>query len=447
MRALHTSDWHLGQSFFGESRLAEHRAFLDFLLSRCVDDKVDVLLVSGDVFDTLNPPAEAEEAWYSFLARLSRVSPTTHVHVIAGNHDSPARLGAPRAVLRSLAVEVHERLHFLSDADAADTRGENRWRLDPKKHLVRCEDTKGGVCIFGFVPFVRPAEVPGEFGPEGTRPLHDFLTLLFSGLRADSAKLFPREPLILAGHLFAAGGEVSAHSERRIQRGNLDALPLDAFRAGDDACRYVALGHLHRAQCLQKGDARTPHVRYSGSPLPLSFTEIDYPHQVVLVDVEPGDSPAVVREIRVPRPRRLLRLPTEHGPAANFFSALRDAQSAMENEIPPLVEARILVRGPTGASLRPEIEKALREKGMRLLQISLQRESIEPDVANASQDSRVAKRELQDFSALEIFERCHVTEYGTPATDDLRELFLECVEAAQAEEGGAVADAKAQVSP
>src|SRR6187455_1196021 len=107
MRLLHTSDWHLGHTLRGEvARELEHQAFLTWLLERCVDERADALVITGDVFESATPPASAERMWFEFLAAARRACPAMDIIAIAGNHDSPARLGAASSVLRELGVHV-----------------------------------------------------------------------------------------------------------------------------------------------------------------------------------------------------------------------------------------------------------------------------------------------------------------------------------------------------
>jgi exonuclease SbcD len=486
MRLLHTSDWHLGQTFFGHSRTLEHRAFLEALVRFCVSESPDVLLVCGDIFDTINPPAEAEETWYAFLARLAREAPHVRVNVIAGNHDSAARLGAPRGLMAHVGVEVHERATFVAHMPAergADNEGgkdlgvsrindalTHPGSLEPLEPLVSatspmcripkvlCPEThlrlvKGAsgveVCL-GLVPFLRPSDAPGEYGVDGTRPLQEWIAFLYERLSVAARARHPHAPLVLTGHLYAEGGLLSELSERKIQRGNLEALPIEAIAAG---CCYFALGHLHRAQGLSGG-----RVRYCGSPLPLSFTEAHYPHQVVRVDVSANGATSVV-PLRLPRARRLLRIPEVPATPEETLAAC-DALIVEPGELPPFVEVRVALAGPR-PGLRADLEARLSQRGALLVQYVTTRANTETAsggtaAAKAENDTEAlteaqtealteagaqaklpahappAKTSLHDFSALEIFERCYVAEFGAVPDDEIRRSFLECVELAQA---------------
>lgn len=454
MRLLHTSDWHLGQTFFGESRAAEHAVFLRTLVSLCEHERPDVLLLCGDVFDTINPNAEAEEQWYGFLADLSERAPQVRLQVIAGNHDSPARLCAPSALVSRMSkdnMEIHARAAFVSDVGNTATTGsmghsgdlnsqphgtnsvQAHKRLDPHVHLRRVRGASGVEACLALVPFLRPSDIPAAYGVEGTKPLHDFLTSVYLQLANDAKALFPGLPLIFTGHLFAAGGLASEHSERKIQRGNLEALPVETLEAH---CSYFALGHLHRAQAL--GAAK--RVRYSGSPLPLSFTETDYEHQVLCVDVA-ADGSTVVTPRLLPRARRFVRLPRQHAPPREVLAAC-DTLDVAQGELAPFVEVRVALDAPQ-PGLRREVEQRLAARGARLIQYSVLRaaqntlEGQNNATHNGEREPRDRPTSLSDFSALDIFERCYMADFGTAPSEALRATFLECVEAASASETNA----------
>ena len=263
MRILHTADWHIGQTLSGFSREAEHRAFLDHLGTLLLAHDVDALLVAGDVFDGINPSGEAQRMLYTALASYLRLRPGLTIVMIAGNHDPAARLEAPEAVLRALGVHV---VGTMSS--------------DLSRHLIPLSDATGIKAHVLAIPFLRAADLPGltleaTQGPEGAvvtavRALHASLT---EAAIAAAKGL----PLLAMGHLTCLGAEESQGAERPIRIGGEDAVPPSIYPA---ALCYVALGHLHKPQSLDGG-----RVRYSGSPFPLSASEIPYDHGVTLIDL------------------------------------------------------------------------------------------------------------------------------------------------------------------
>ncbi|MCC2548075.1 exonuclease SbcCD subunit D C-terminal domain-containing protein [Hymenobacter sp. BT175] len=290
MRVLHTADWHLGQRFqHGYDRLDEHRCFLDWLLETIEAEFVDVLVVAGDVFDTGNPPAAARKLYYQFLARL-RASATCHdVVIVGGNHDSADTLNASATLLRELRVHV---------VGGVPGRFEDQCLTLPS-------DAAEPRLVVAAVPFLRDADVRHLISGESTEERE---ARLRNGIAAHYQRLADllghyREvgvPVLATGHLFAAGcGDNDASTERPLSIGALGQITADAFPACFD---YVALGHLHRPQVV----GQRPHIRYSGSPIPLSFSETDHPQQVMLLTFDGPGCPEV-QALTVPCERRLVR--------------------------------------------------------------------------------------------------------------------------------------------
>ena len=295
MRILHTADWHIGQTLNGFGREAEHRAFLDDLGQIIEDQQVDALLVAGDVFDGQNPSGEAQRLLYSALAQFLRRRPGLIVVMIAGNHDPAQRLEAPEAVLRGLGVHVIGTLHRRLDGGLDG--------VDMDRHLIPLTNAGGVLRAHVLaVPYLRISDLPGlnlatEAGADtgietASRRLHGEMTE--AALRRAGGL-----PLIAMGHLTCAGGLESAGAERRILIGGDHAVPPDIFPA---ALSYVALGHLHRPQNLDGG-----RLRYAGSPLPLSKTELAYDHGVTLIEL--GPQGLSHRHLPLPRRVQMLQLP------------------------------------------------------------------------------------------------------------------------------------------
>lgn len=287
MRVLHTADWHLGQRFNGYDRHDEHQCFLDWLLQVLEEEQVEVLIVAGDIFDTANPSASAQEQYYNFLARLSK-SYCKDVVVVAGNHDNPHLLNAPRAILKTLNIHVIGSV--TEDAN------------DQCIHLPSASTTR---LVVAAVPYLRDTDIRrsalGESGAEQEHRVRQGIAEHYSRLAASIRHhRAANVPVLATGHLFAQGCTASEGSERMIHVGTLGQVAADAFT---DAFDYVALGHLHRHQIVGEQE----HIRYSGSPIPLSFSEVEYSHRVLLLDFEGAQKPQVTA-LPVPCTRRLLRV-------------------------------------------------------------------------------------------------------------------------------------------
>lgn len=265
MRVLHTADWHLGKRLENEDRTEEYQFFLDNLLQIIDNERIDILLISGDIFDSGAPSNTALELYYDFLAKL-RSSSCYAVVVTGGNHDSVSTLNAPKAILHALNVTV---VGGVSDR----LEDEVVWIKNPDGQLVL------GVAA---VPFLRDKDVRTSLiGESGS----DRDARVINGIAGHYEDLVPffkdaEVPVMAMGHLYAAGATPS-DSEREILVGGLGQMPASRF---PDLFQYVALGHLHRPQIV--GGKET--IRYSGSPIALSFSERKDKKQILILEWENG---------------------------------------------------------------------------------------------------------------------------------------------------------------
>ena len=267
MRLFHTSDWHLGQNLHGQDRDFEHACFLEWLLRQLKLNQPDVLLIAGDIFDTVNPPVKAQERLYEFIVSAHEQQPKLTIVMIAGNHDSGSRIELPAPLMRRLRTHALGRVLWLDDG-----------QLDVERLLLPLPDAKGKTAAWCLaLPFLRPAEVTGaHLGDDylrGIGQVHEWL------IEAANARRKKGQALIAISHAHMAGGSVSEDSERSLIIGNAEALPASLF---DPSISHVALGHLHKPQKVN-GEER---IRYSGSPIPLSFSEIAYQHQILDIQLD-----------------------------------------------------------------------------------------------------------------------------------------------------------------
>ncbi|GAA2775275.1 exonuclease SbcCD subunit D [Kitasatospora cinereorecta] len=279
MRLLHTSDWHLGRSFHRESLHDAQRAFLDHLVAVVRAERVDAVLVAGDVYDRALPGLEAVALFDEVLFRLAELGVPTVF--ISGNHDSARRLGVGSRLIDRSGI------HLRTDPDGCAVP-------------VLLADEHGPVAVYGL-PYLEPAMVRERFGLE--KGGHDrVLGAAMDAVRADLATRDPGTRAVVLAHAFVTGGEPS-DSERDITVGGVASVPAGVF----DGVHYAALGHLHGCQTL------APHLRYSGSPLAYSFSEADHRKTMWLVDLA-ADGTVAAERIDCPVPRRLARLrgPLEH---------------------------------------------------------------------------------------------------------------------------------------
>lgn len=401
MRLLHTSDWHLGQSLHQYDRTYEHERFLEWLLETLVSDSVDVLLIAGDVFDNSNPSAAAQTLLYRFLTEAHRRVPHLNIVMTAGNHDSPGRLEAPSPFLSLFDAHVVGQVVRLDEGFSLE-----RLVLP----LRDCEERIGGWCV--AMPFLRPSDVPRI--EEADDPYAAGVEALYrQAIEYARAKRQPGQALIALGHCHLTGGKPSEDSERRIVIGGAEALSAEMF---DDSIAYVALGHLHLAQQI----GGNPTRRYSGSPLPLSFSEIDYPHQVVLIDLD-GEKVGDIRELRVPRAVDLLRVPPKPATMDVVLAALSELDLPERPEAEwPYLQVRVHLTEPE-PSLRVQVETALQGKPVRLGR-------IETTYARGEQEEPAPALSIDELNALapaDFFTRLYQHRFGQSVPTDLLAAFTE----------------------
>lgn len=269
---LHTSDWHLGRRLYGRLRYEEFELFLHWLQDTISAQQVDILIVAGDIFDTMTPSNKAQALYYEFLGKVSR-SCCQHVVIVAGNHDSPTFLDAPSNVLKFLNVHVI--------GTACDD-------LDDEV-LVLGDDDNNPHCIIAAVPYLRDRDVRSSSAGEsadskdanviaGICEHYDNVADIAKSKQADLIKMHQRYiPIIATGHLFASGGKTTEDDGvRELYVGSLGKISADMFNDGFD---YVALGHLHVPQRVGGRES----IRYSGSPIAMGFGEAKQQKQVLLV--------------------------------------------------------------------------------------------------------------------------------------------------------------------
>ncbi len=388
MRLFHTSDWHLGQSLHGQDRDHEHERFLAWLLARLGERQPEVLLIAGDIFDTVNPPVKAQERLYDFIVNAHEQQPQLTIVMIAGNHDSGSRIELPAPLMRRLRTHALGRVVWLDDG-----------QLDSERLLIPLPGADGEVAAWCLaLPFLRPAEVTGAtLGDDyikGIAHVHERL------IAAAEAKRQPGQALIAISHAHMAGGSVSVDSERSLIIGSAEALPASLF---GDSISYVALGHLHKPQQVN-GQSR---IRYSGSPIPLSFSEIDYPHQILEIECE-GERLVSVEPLLIPRAVDLIRL----GPAplAEVLAQLAEQPEVdllAELVHQPWLEVRVILDEPQ-PDLRQQIETALQNKAVRLVRIGA--EYAGSRGADADDTPLI---ELDQLSPQELFSRAWQDSYGS----------------------------------
>ncbi len=365
MKILHTSDWHLGQSFMGKTREQEHQEFLTWLLETIKSSTIDTLIIAGDIFDTGTPPNYALELYYNFLIKLA-TSTCKNIIITAGNHDSIATLKAPKQLLAALNIHVITS----GDEDENEVIG------------IYNEDTLEGIIC--AVPFLRDYVVRQSLSGEKLKDKEDALSQgikeHYNAVYKQALELSQNKkiPIIATGHLTTVGAKTS-ESERDIYIGG--TLDIDSNFFGKDF-DYVALGHLHTNQKVG-----VEHIRYSGSPIPLSFSESNNTKKVNIVTFD--NNKALVHELEIPLYRPLLVL---RGDVDTIIQAFENVTNKMS-----WIEVHLKDDNPFHSN------QVTRQKAEELDLTVLAVKIDKVDQALSSQDFDVIS--LDELTPLEVFER------------------------------------------
>ncbi|MFZ6732672.1 exonuclease SbcCD subunit D C-terminal domain-containing protein [Undibacterium sp. Ji42W] len=407
MRFIHTSDWHLGQTLHSAERGLEHQHFLDWLITTLEQQQADALLIAGDVFDNANPSASSQKQFYRFLQQAKARLPKLDIAIIAGNHDSPGRLEAPGPLLDGMDISVIGMVPRLADGSI---------NVAAMVLPLRQNDEIVAWCL--AVPFLRPGDVPRV--ENVSDPYTAGIAQLYKDVAAHALSLRqPGQAIIAMGHCHMVGGETSEDSERRIVIGGTEALSASMF---GNEITYVALGHLHLAQRVGKQE----HLRYCGSPLPLSFSEVDYQHQVLCVDIE-DDKLTQVTPLHVPRTVQLLRIPKQAAPLPAVLDALDSLDMAgivntsKGTEYDPYLEVRVKLEAPE-PGLRARIESYILSKPLRLLKIDTHYPGKAQD---DNSDEQATQDTLDRLHPEDIFRRLYQGKYQQDAPGSMLQAFGE----------------------
>ena len=384
MKIIHTADWHIGQRLHERSRLDEHEQFLDWLLEIIHKRQVDLLLVSGDIFDTSLPSAEATNLYYRFLYRLFNETDAYTV-ITAGNHDSARHLEAPREFLKMGRIHV---------VGIATERVDCVFPFPPDDPRV----------MVAAVPYLSETELPHvsyETEIEKSERYRERLKSFY----ADCVSGMPAElPKILMGHLFVHGGDPS-DSERNIQIGGATAIRASDFPDGVD---YIALGHLHRPQVIN--GAAYP-IRYSGSPIPLRFNETGYRKAVYLLGLSDDGTLVLDEEIEIPIFQELC---TVEGDESLVLS-----EAMTGNWTGKYIQVKLKLSKPR-VGISDAIRQAFNERGGEVL-------SVEVEMPETTQGPVISVEEMERPE--KIFKQFHKANFdGEPPDTTLTQTFSELLQ-------------------
>lgn len=365
MKILHTSDWHLGQLFYGKSREREQAAFLDWLVTQVAEHGVDAVLVAGDLFDTGTPPSYARTLYNRFIVKLHQTCPDCQLILLAGNHDSVAVLNESKGLLNALNTQViaganPEQLECVAEGDT-DTLND---LLIPLTGLSG--DSQAVLCA---IPFLRPSDLMrsrADLSAEDRRQqLQQQISDYYQRLYELAKQHYPHLPVVMTGHLTTVGASTS-ESVKEIYIGTLDAFPAQAFPPAD----YIALGHIHRPQKVAKSE----HIRYCGSPMSLSFDERSKEKQVLIVHLDQDKGFLCADSVPVPNFQPMSRISGDLAEIEQQITDLSADANFSESELPVWLEINVETEDYL-ADLQPRIEAMIEGLPMEVLRIRRQNRS------------------------------------------------------------------------
>lgn len=397
MKIIHTGDWHIGQLFHGHDRTIEHAGFFDWLLGQIERLSVDVLLVVGDVFDSPNPSASSQRMFYDLLCNAKMRNPELQIVIIAGNHDSAFRLEAPMSLLEGLNVSIRGVVKRNTDGEID---------IDNLIIPLSKEGRVEAWCM--AVPYLRQGDYPTVEEMDGdmySRGINNMYNLTLN--RAKELKE-PTQAIVAMGHLHVSGGEIS-DTERTII-GGLEYITGDVFSS---EITYTALGHLHKSQLVLKRE----DIRYSGSPISMSFAERNYNHGVTLVELF-EDRAIDIKHLKFESAIKLLSI--EAKPLPEVIQELRDLPDGEIDSFTPFLEVKVLLDRPL-PSLRYDIEEAIKGKAVRLMSVITKR------IDNERQPNLIlSHEEFKRMNPLDIAKEIYQSKYSCTMPKDL-ELLLNSV--------------------
>lgn len=336
IKLLHTSDWHIGKHLHTYDLSEDLELFFDWLLHYIEKNEVDILLISGDIFDQANPSQAAFKQYYDFLKRLVPL----HIKVIitGGNHDSVAALNAPSELLKAFDISV------IGGATALENL------------FISVEKQQENI-IIAAVPFLRDRDIrksaAGESYQTKIEQIKEGLRRYFSNINAHYRENFQNSFFIVMAHLYVQGSQIS-DSERDIQLGNQAGVEADMF---DGIPHYVALGHIHKPQIISK----TQNIHYCGSPIPLSFSEKEDCKQINILSVE-NNTLKNVKIVPIPNFRKLMHfegtLYEIKQKVINFSSAtpLKSLAEIIVNEPKESIDLRYAFEEFINSNPNPQLE-------------------------------------------------------------------------------------------
>lgn len=403
MKILHTSDWHIGHRLYSKERDQDHKLFFDWLIETIEAEKIDLLLVAGDIFDIGFPSNSALKLYYETLTRISN-SHCRNVIITGGNHDSISTIDAPKDILNFLNIKVIGGISRTADNE-----------IDYNNEIVIIENNgKAEICVCA-APYLRDRDIrqaqAGENYEARNKAIREGIIAHYQQLYEHAKEKIPAQtPIIAMGHLFAIGVK-NSDSERDIHIGTLGNVDASDFA---NLFQYVALGHIHRPQRI----GGTEHIRYSGSPIPLSFSEKNDKKQVIIFE-STDNNISNIQSIEIPTFRKLLKFTGNYKQVEESITNFKE-----EGKLETWAEIEI-----TEEKYSPEIKRQIEDLRATTESPEILRHSIIFMDADTNPQEDVENTvSLKDLEVKDVFERRIANLNTEEEKEQLRRSFAELIE-------------------
>lgn len=392
IKILHTSDWHIGQVFYGEDRIAEQQHMLAQITDCVTAEKPDIMLLAGDIFDVAMPNSKAQKLLTDALMAMHTAHPQMAIITISGNHDSATRHEIHQAVWESVNVHMIGNIH----------------NSEVNQHLLPIYDANGQVCAYvAAVPYAAQRMITNDF---------------YTRLSEHAARLGEEHqvPVIFVGHLAASSCESTGHAvdnygKDTIYIGNIETVDVAELGSAYD---YVALGHIHKAQNLGN------RARYSGSPIAMSFDEVasDYRHSISIVEIASRGALPVIREVEIDNALPLVNIPAVA--AAEWDKVLAELTD-FPCDIPARIRLNVLLDAGESLSYNHEwqVKEALVGKCAHHCETNVQRaQQLATNMPKSQEVVRMELAELLHMQPIDVA-RKWMGRIGEEMTDEMEQLF------------------------
>jgi exonuclease SbcD len=345
--------------------------------------------------------------FYTFLNRAVKTDRDLQIIITAGNHDSASRLESPKPLLESSNIHI-------TGIIEKDKEG----NVDYDKLIIPLKNTSGEIKAWCLaVPFLRMGDYPSIADcdnpyAEGVAAFYKEIYLKASAKKKDG------QAIICMGHLHTQQADITDMDKaERLIMGGVECISATAFHPN---IKYVALGHIHKAQRIGGKE----HIRYCGSPIPMSFSELNYKHQVIVFDLD-DEAVSNIQQVEVPVTVKLLSIPSKHSKLSEVLTALELLPAKAANfELAPYLEVRVLLDGPE-PGLRHKIETVLVDKHVRLATIKTKY----PDADNKEKTAElISAQKLHELKPGEVFSKLYQSKFNSPVPDDIQQLFNQVAE-------------------